>query len=66
MEYTYKCSCSNTLRLTEAIKARFPMFVGTVASDSGTTRVRVEYGISDSDMRILDAIVGRFCLPNGS
>jgi hypothetical protein len=67
MEYTYGFYCSSTVRLTEAIKARFPTFVGTVASDPktpGTTIIRVDYGIGDSDKPILDEIVKRVCEPD--
>jgi hypothetical protein len=66
MEHTYKFSCSSTVRLTEAIKRRFPTFVGSVTTDSKTpgTTIRADYGISDSDKRTLDEIVERVCLPD--
>ena len=69
MEYTYNFYCSSTVRLSEAIKARFPTFVGTVTSDSktpGTTIIRIDYGIWDSDKPILDEIVNRVCVPDAS
>lgn len=69
MEYTYNFYCSSTVRLSEAIKGRFPTFVGTVTSDSkksGITIIRVNYGIWDSDKPILDEIVKRVCVPDAN
>jgi hypothetical protein len=60
MEYTYNFYCSNTARLSEAIRDRFPAFLGIVTSNPkklGITIIRVNYGIWDSDEPILDEIV---------
>ena len=60
MEYIYKFYCADTLKLIEAIKGRFPTFLGVVTSNPeklGTTIIRINYGIWDSDKRMLDEIV---------
>ena len=60
MEYIYSFYCSNTMRLSEAIRDKFPAFLGVVTSNSkrlGTTIIRINYGIWDSDKPTLDEIV---------
>jgi hypothetical protein len=60
MEYIYNFYCADTLKLIEAIKGRFPTFLGVVTSNPkklGATIIRINYGIWDSDKPILDEIV---------
>jgi len=60
MEYIYNFYCSNTMRLSEAIRDKFPAFLGIVTSEpkkTGTTIIRINYGIWDSDKPTLDEIV---------
>lgn len=60
MEYIYGFYCGNTARLSEAIRDRFPGFLGIVTSNPkklGTTIIRINFGIWDSDKPILDEIV---------
>jgi hypothetical protein len=63
MEYIYEFYCGNTARLSEAIRDRFPAFLGIVTSSMkkpkklGTTIIRINFGIWDSDKPILDQIV---------
>jgi hypothetical protein len=63
MEYIYEFYCGNTARLSEAIRDRFPAFLGVVTSNMKkpkklrTTIIRINFGIWDSDKPILDQIV---------
>jgi hypothetical protein len=59
MEYIYNF-CGNTMRLSEAIRDKFPAFLGVVTSHSkrlGSTIIRINYGIWESDKPTLDEIV---------
>ena len=65
MEYIYNFYCGNTVSLSEAIKDRFPRFLGIVTSNwkkRGITIIRINHGIWDSDKPTLDEIVKRVCM----